>query len=751
MSTDPLEETDLKSFIGRYLRAWPLLVLSFLALALLAVVLIVTVQPSFPGSTSILIATPMRHDDPNRLVQPQEAYAKTDKNYYLNEQLRITSQPVLANVVKRLGLTTKYVQANMLFDWDVYGNSPIRAELDSASAKDAAHVPYGVTFYLRNVNGDKFTLVGDGKYGPDQTPIEVEREANFGEWIQLDSARVRLTRTTGPVPPLEGADAKEYGFILFDQRAATLELMGSVTGEPALAEATTVNVTYSGAPQKKVLDVLTAIGEEYVAMHLEEQRIDLERTISRLQAEIEANAKRLSSTSDQLEQFRRQENVTNMEHATVLLQEAMKSLDSEKESLLVQSAYYDQLAKTLGSSDEAKPTSPKAFGISDPLLNDMTSQYATLQSDISVLRDEGKSANPNYNRLLRLLHQQRDNILATVQNFKASTQISLENVEQRRKSLIAQQSAIPQLDRKLSDRLRDQEMYAQVNKDLMARLSNLRVQYAALSPEVLVATPAYLTSLKPSFPNPVILFVAVVLLSLMAPLGLLIARALFGGRFHGAASLQKLIPGSVIVARIPYSSHRDLGSFAAATGSAAYMEMSKLAALLEQLRGDSPQMVLVCGASGTEAVDRTAARLAHVLAARHNRVLWSSPRAQRSVGPVGPVPVADGATMAELRAMAAQAGDLVIIEGGSADQLAALPPGEHPDRALVLCQPGVTRNDDLKNIALSLANGQLPPLLFVLMEVMDKPLPWWGLAKRRHEKRLGPWEWLRYNWNRAWR
>src|SRR5690606_35924357 len=133
-------------------------------------------------------------------------------------------------------------------------------------------------------------------------------------------------------------------------------------------------------------------------------------------------------------------------------------------------AYYDQLAKNLGSSDEAKPTSPKAFGICDPLLRDMTSQYATLQSDISVLREEGKSANPYYNRLLRLLHQQRDNILATVQNFKASTQISLENVEQRRKSLIAPQSALPQLDRKLSDRLRDQEMYAQVNKDLMARL-----------------------------------------------------------------------------------------------------------------------------------------------------------------------------------------------------------------------------------------------------------------------------------------
>ncbi len=746
-----MEETDLKTFIRRYLRAWPLLVLSFLALSSLAIILIVSVQPSYPGRTSILIATPMRHDDPNRLVQPQEVYAKTDKNYYLNEQLRITSQPVLANVVDRLGLAIKHVQANTLFDWDVYGNSPIRAELDSASAKAAARVPYGVTFYLRQVNGDKFTLVGSGKYGPDQTPIEVEQEANFGEWIQLDSARVRITRTTGNVPPLEGAEAKEYGFILFDRRAATLELMDAVTGEPALAEATTVNVSYTGAPQKKVLDVLAAIGDAYVAMHLAEQRLDLERTISKLQAEIGSNAKQLASTSDQLEQFRREENVTNMEHATVLLQEAMKSLDSEKEALLVQAAYYEQLAKTLGSNDAAKPISPKAFGISDPLLNDMTSQYAALQSDISVLRDEGKSANPNYNRLVRLLHQQRDNILATVQNFKASTQISLDNVEQRRKNLLVQQGAIPQLDRKLTDRLRDQEMYAQVNKELMARLSNLRVQHAALSPEVLVATPAYLTSLKPAFPNPVILFAAVVLLALMAPVVLLIARALVGGKFQGTASLQQVFPGTVPAAQIPFSSHPGVDGFAAATDSAAYTELSKLAALLEQLRGDGPQAVLVCGASGTEAVGTTTGRLAHVLAARGNTVFWSSTLAQRSMAAAGPVAVAPGTPMAGLRAMAGQSGGFVVIEGSSADQLAALPPTEHADRALILCQPGVTDNGDLKKLAVSMANGQLPPLLFVSIEVMDRALPWWGLGKSGNERRLGPLEWLRYNWIRAWR
>jgi hypothetical protein len=32
---------------------------------------------------------------------------------------------------------------------------------------------------------------------------------------------------------------------------------------------------------------------------------------------------------------------------------------------------------------------------------------------------------------------------------------------------------------------------------------------------------------------------------------------------------------------------------------------------------------------------------------------------------------------------------------------------------------------------MSRANGQLPPLMFVLDGIMDKPLPWFGLAKKK--------------------
>jgi hypothetical protein len=116
------------------------------------------------------------------MVQPNEPLPRTDKNYYFNEQLRITSEPIVRKVVDRLGLRTKYVQEGMLLDWDVYKETPIHVELDTNSLHNPTHLPYGVAFYLHDVKGDDFTLTGDGKYGPE----DLDRTGATGQIRRMD-------------------------------------------------------------------------------------------------------------------------------------------------------------------------------------------------------------------------------------------------------------------------------------------------------------------------------------------------------------------------------------------------------------------------------------------------------------------------------------------------------------------------------------------------------------------------------------
>jgi uncharacterized protein involved in exopolysaccharide biosynthesis len=750
----PREDTDLKAFLARYLRSWPLMAVSGLVLLALLVATILLVQPRFSGSTSIVIETPMRHDDPNRMVQPQEALPRTDKNYYANEQLRITGQPVVRRVVDRLGLRTKYVQEGFLLDWEVYTESPIKVELDTNSVRNLSHTPYGVAFYLHEVKGDAFTLVGDGKYGPDDRVIEVSRPARFNEWITLDSMRVRVSRAHSPLP-LEGPDALQYGFIQYDPEQVTLDLMGSVLGEFSSAEATTVNVTYTGAPKAKVLDILNAIGNEYMAIHVEEQQRELDRTIATLKSEIASYTAQLDTTSDRLESFKAKANITNMDHATIMLQEELSSLDSKRESLMVQSNYYDNLMAVLRTGTEARLPSPRSSSISDPILNELTTDYTTLWSDVTMLREEGKTANPNYQRMLRLLDQKRQNILSTVQTFKQNILINLQNIDDQRKATLGKLGAVPGLTRTLADREREQRIQETVSQDLITRLSNLQVQRAALAPEVSVSTPAYLTSLEPAFPDLKILLAVAVLLTLMAPFFFLVTKALFSTKITGTGDLASTLPDVPLAARIPWSSHRDTASFLAGTASMSYIETAKLAARMEQDRtGNGPVLDLVCGAGGKESAGRMAERLAALLAQRGNRVILASANGgkDRKGGLPSSLILVNAAEfpLDQIKARGAQEGAaFILVESGNVDQVAITPQVGVADHVLVVCQPGRTTRPDLENLGLARANGQLPQVLLVLDGIKDKALPWFGLSRKRGERRLGPCRFIGYNWSRA--
>lgn len=755
MTTPPKHvDTDLKAFLGRYLRTWPIVAVSGIFLLALVVLIVLNVQPSYSGSTSIVILTPMRHDDPNRMVQPQETAARTDKNYYLNEQLRITSQPIISRVVDKLKLRTKYVQEGLLLDWDMYKDSPILVELDTSSVHNSTLVPYGVAFYLHGVHGDEFQLVGDGTYGPDKKEIDVDQPAKFGEWVSLDAMRVRITKAPNAKLPLEGPGSYRYGFIQYDPHQVTLTLMASLTAEPGIAEATTVNVAFTAAPKAKTLDILNAIGSEYMAVHLAEQQQDLDRTIATVQQEIVKNNQQLSTLGDRLESFKEGENITNLDHSTVLMQENVASLNTRWEALSVQFKYYDNLSKQLRSGDEAKPSSPKAFSITDPLLNDMTASYAKLQSDLAMLRKEGKTANPNYSRMLKLLDQQRENLLNSVESFRENTRINMQNLDAQRKELQARQSAVPKLDRALMDKERDQRTQETVTSALMARLSDLNVQRAALTPEVSVVTPAYLTNLDPSFPNVLLLLVAAVFLALIAPLVFLVARSVLSDKITGAGDLYKALPDAPLASTVPYSSNLKTPKFIASTGSAATVEIAKLAAWLEQQPATRPQVIHVCGANGRETAALLASRLAWTLAHRGKKVLLvrdgEAPPFKTALPQGLSISPMNGNDLGTIKQKAGSDGtEFLVVEGTNTDMLAIAPYVNEVNQVLVVCQPGRTTVGDLEKLATTRANGQLPPVALVLDGVKEKALPWFGMVRKNGENRLGFCRFFRYNWSRA--
>ena len=748
-----LQDADLKAFVKRYLRAWPLVLVSFLALLGIVVFMVVVVQPSYTGSMSILIETPMRYDDPNRMVQPMQRAEATDKNYYVNEKILITSQPVMRKVVERLGLTIQYLEKGIL-DRELYKGTPLHVQVDSARLPRPARFPMGIPFYVSVIDDLTFHLEGEGEYGLEDREIAVDRKERWGEWFELDSVRVRVTLKPGKEKNLDALKETTYGFVLRDPHAVTLELIGSVETELVEAEASTVNLKLTSAPNQKIVDVLNAIGFTYVERHMNERRMMLDRTVRHMEDEITNNTNSLTSSSDSVEAFLTSEGITHMNHETILLLERSADLEREKQDLLVKGKYYGYLRNLLAKGTKGdKPISPKAFGIQDDILNEMTERLVALQTDITLLEQENKTANPNYERMVRQMEQQRQNILGSVEGFTASNDLRLTNVNERLWRMKSQESAVPRNERTLSDKQRDQRVLEALYTDLVLRSANLRIVRSSLEPEVKVTTPAYITSQEPVFPNLKILFIVAFLLSFMIPLGYLVGKSLLGDRVQGPKDIVKVLPGTRIVGNMPYTALTDAGMLVLHPRSHAYAEAAKLAAFVENDAVGDRNHTLVVGAGSDEAARTVATMLAGMLAHRGAKTLLvdAGMPGGKKKGKLTAIAGLDVVERSDKGGAPRTDGYAHVITLGPAADLLATRQGlaSSAHRLLLVCEPGTTSTASLEEVALAQSNGQLGDVYTVMNKTMEKALPFFGMGKGKGEKRLGLFGALRYNWRRA--
>ena len=320
----------------------------------------------------------------------------------------------------------------------------------------------------------------------------------------------------------------------------TLELIGSVETELVEAEASTVNLKLTSAPNQKIVDVLNAIGYTYVERHMNDRRLMLDRTIRHMRMNSRATPCRSPPAATVCEAFLTAEGITHLNTRPFCYWSAVPIWSARSrtgEGQVLQLSAQPAWQGTKGD----KPISPKAVGIQDEIPNEMTERLVALQTDITLLEQENKTANPNYERMVRQMEQQRQNILGSVEGFTASNDLRLANVNERLGRMKSQDSAVPRNERTLSDKQRDQRVIEAPYTDLVLRSANLRIVRSSLEPEVKVTTPAYHQP-GARVPEPQYPLHRGLPLSFMIPLGYLVGKSLLGDRVQGPKDILKVLP-----------------------------------------------------------------------------------------------------------------------------------------------------------------------------------------------------------------
>ncbi len=536
------EEIDVKKVVYRFLKAWPLFGISIFGWLFLAIVFVSAYPPVFEAQTSIEIKEPQRIDDPNRVILGAQRFNEPDKYYFVNEQVKLRSYPLIKAVIKQLDLQVSYIQRGR-FNTELYTQSPIEVVLDTNMSMDASETPYNVPFYINIIDGVSYRLNVDDKYESTGAPVYLEGIFQFGKWVEVDATRFKIKLKNATHAFNTALTQHAYGFVLNNTDELAFDIMEDLEIQPAELEASVFDIKLQGSPASKIRDFVHALGQQYIANHLAEKNATADRTIAHIDTELNKIMLALETHEQAVKSYKTGKGITNLGQSGKLLLEQTAGLEKEQVNLEIKQQYCTYLQDFLNrESVSEKIVSPHAFGIDDPLLYDMINNLIELQLEKNALVSEGKASHPAFAQIENKIVQHKSNILQMVTNFSTGNEIRIKGIKNQILSLENDAALLPATELEL---LRLERLYAlneSQYKNLMAKKMDAEITKAASEADVQTIAAAYITSIDPVFPNFPIMMVLALLLGLLTPVGWLIVRRLLNRTLQSFAELRQL-PG----------------------------------------------------------------------------------------------------------------------------------------------------------------------------------------------------------------
>jgi len=529
-------EIDLKQILRRFMRAWPSFALAFVIFIGIAILLELFFFPIYEAKTSILIENPQRINDPSRMATGEDP-SRSEANYYINEQVKLSSFPIVFQTVKNLNLNITYFNKGLILDEDIYTKSPFKVEVmnETDFVGEEIDIDEPLVFYIRFIDLESFNIESDNELPEGNENFVMSDQFKFGEEISFGECKFKIILNSdynqSSQVAMDDMLVDWLGFEIANPDAVALEIMSSITVEPAQLEASVLGVSMYGNPKEKIIDLLNNLGQTYINKHLEEKLAVYDKALNFINIKLDNIKDSLLINERNIQTYKSEKEITNLgEESKILLQEITR-LEAEKADLIVLENYYSYLTEfLLDNNNYNKLISPQAFGLADKNLNELTSELMSLQLEKTTMEIENKQANPTYSYIVRKIETYRQNILETVEGFATSNEMLLSNLNIELWRLKQEQKELPGTESELMNRYRFFEFNEKLFDDLMERKVELEISKASIEADFKIIEPAYLTSLDPFFPMPIINFPIAFILAILIPVSLISIKSLFNNK-----------------------------------------------------------------------------------------------------------------------------------------------------------------------------------------------------------------------------
>lgn len=513
----------LRKLLVRLLRSWPVVIVAVLLWSVVGGLVMMASPEFYQSKVSLLVEEPYRMDDPQRWILGEQRFNEPGRAYIVNEGIRMKELSLMQQTCDSLQLGISYKQKGFLTDKEIYKQAPFQVLVDTVDPNTP--FPTGIAFEVKQLPNGSFQVSGEGEYGPLETNLNVDQVIEANEKILLGGLSLCIT----PVKERSFNPDEEYLFELVNTQELALELVDAVEIDAVQLESSIFTASILASPKDKGKDILKVLSTFYVRKKLKERRTVLLSTLSTIQTEIEGIKRQLDKYENEIERYKSQTEINSTEEAGKSLLERIASLEMLRTDLQTRQEYLSYLNENLGEASGSNSlVMPSAYGLSDQGLNQLVADFNSLVLKTSFYQNEGRTQHPAYAQLTSEVAAKAQSIGVAIKGFEASNSIRLTNLQNQLAEARRQSAELPYQQMELLRKDRSFHALDANYRALNQRRVEAGIALASLSADVKVIERAYNSSMAPIFPDPTMLAIFVVLLSLGSPFLYLLFKTLLG-------------------------------------------------------------------------------------------------------------------------------------------------------------------------------------------------------------------------------
>jgi tyrosine-protein kinase Etk/Wzc len=406
---------------------------------------------------------------------------------------------------------------------EIYTHAPIKVEMKRGE---------GIVFDLEMLEGGFYRLEVNHPFSYDQIH-------HYDAWVSTNYFELKVSKKSH-------RQEKHYRFMIEPQE----RVLGVVGVKESYGSAGVLYISVEDTVPLRAKEYADALAEAYITLHIENKMEEASQRLHFIEKQLDEVSKSLMLSDGDLESFRKDSNIVDVEHSSQVLLSRMESYESELVELKIKEEMLNDFAQSLESSKRIETLSVEGIEDSESIIAGLMQKLQEALVERKVLQQDYTNIHPLVIKVNKRIIQLKATIKNSVENLQRNLQKRLmilqKNIAKEKQRL----DNLPKRERKFGELERNFEMNEEMKRYLMKQKSEAQMVQASTLTMHQVLDKA-LVPVAPIKPQRAMMLLLGIVMGLVVGVMFALLRLFLHRKIHSEADISALV-SYPIVGTVPH-------------------------------------------------------------------------------------------------------------------------------------------------------------------------------------------------------